>query len=110
MKKKKITQVFERAHYLMKTLNNEDEIYNNQSFIWSVSHARYKRKLSIRQEHSYQSKRTSFKKGVTLKKIYTDWIVECLERETSQTSLNDLIYEKEDNNVELEKKQLRSRE
>ncbi len=53
MKKKKITQVFERAHYLMKTLNNEDEIYNNQSFIWSISHDRYKRKLSIRQEHSY---------------------------------------------------------
>lgn len=50
-----------------------------------------------------RAKELALKKGVTLKKIYTDWIVECLERETSQTSLNDLIYEKEDNNVELEK-------
>ena len=36
-----------------------------------------------------RAKELALKKGVTLKKLYTDWIVECLERETGQTSLYD---------------------
>ena len=50
-----------------------------------------------------RAKELALKKGVTLKKLYTDWIVECLERETGQTSLYDEKWEIKDSNVEFKK-------
>ena len=37
-----------------------------------------------------RAKALALKKETTIKELYTQWIVEGLERETSQTSLDDL--------------------
>lgn len=43
-----------------------------------------------------RAKELALKKETTIKALYTQWITEGLERETSQTSLNDVITENED--------------
>ncbi len=73
----------------MKTLNNENEKYIkhhlNGVFHMTDINVNFQLDKSI---HT-RAKELALKKGVTLKKLYTDWIIECLERETSQTSLYD---------------------
>ena len=50
-----------------------------------------------------RAKALALKKETTIKALYTQWINEGLERETSQTTLYDEKEWNKDNNVELKK-------
>lgn len=73
----------------MKTLNNENERYITQSCKGVFHMVNVNVNFQLDKSIHTRAKAYALEKDKTIKEVYTQWIVEGLERETGQTTLYD---------------------